>query len=73
MNQKINVNDLALALTTIAKDLKKQLESENLTISDDTAVQVAIRIIDGMNLQGSYLPALLQAISQRTSNGILKI
>ena len=75
MNQQktIDVKDLVATLAVIAQDVKSELQTHNLDITDDTAVQIAIKIIDGMNIQGAYLPALLEALRGRTQNGLLKI
>ena len=69
----IDVKDLVSTLAVIAHDVKSELGTHNLDISDDTAVNIAIKIIDGMNIQGAYLPALLEALRGRTQNGLLKI
>ena len=74
MKQKtIDVSDLVGTLSTIAQEVKNELQKQNLDITDDTAVTIAIKIIDGMNIQGAYLPAILEALRGRTQNGLLKI
>jgi len=74
MKQKtIDVSDLVGTLSTIAQEVKNELQKHNLDITDDTAVKIAIKIIDGMNIQGAYLPAILEALRGRTQNGLLKI
>ena len=74
MKQKtIDLKELVTTVVSIAHSLKKELAYNDLDISDDTAVTLAMKIIDGLNLQGAYLPAILEALKGRTQNGLLKL
>jgi len=70
---KIKIDDLLDVLKPMAIDIKLELEKVNLEISDDTAVMLAMKVIDGMNIQGSYLPALIDALKGKSKNGLVTL
>jgi hypothetical protein len=70
---KIKIDDLLDVLKPMAIDIKLELEKVNLEISDDTAVMLAMKVIDGMNIQASYLPSLIDALKGKTKNGLVTL
>jgi hypothetical protein len=71
--QKIKIDELVAVLQSMAIDIKLELAKANLEISDDTAVMLCMKIIDGMNIQGSYLPAIIDALKNKNKNGIVTL
>lgn len=70
---KIKIDDLLDVIKPMAIDIKLELEKVNLEVSDDTAVMLAMKVIDGMNLQGNYLPAIIDALKGKSKNGLVSI
>lgn len=70
---KIKIDDLLNVIKPMAVDIKLELAKENLEVSDDTAVMLAMKVIDGMNIQGSYLPAIIDALKGKTKNGLVTL
>lgn len=70
---KIKIDDLLNVIKPMAIDIKLELAKENLEVSDDTAVMLAMKVIDGMNIQGSYLPAIIDALKGKTKNGLVTL
>ena len=70
---KIKIDDLLNVIKPMAIDIKLELAKENLEVSDDTAVMMAMKVIDGMNIQGSYLPAIIDALKGKTKNGLVTL